>query len=125
VSVTYRSNWGLPKEGGGSPVTTNTVPPDQQPPTLSSFDIISSQTLRLIFNEELQLKSLSGGFALSNKTQIKTQHYQPPDTVMLSLVSPLKDAVSYTLSISDVEDLFGNILTKKDTTFTFYQPATA
>src|SRR5699024_3952314 len=57
--------------------------------------------------------------------QIKSHHYQPPDTVELPLASPLEDAASYSLSITGVEDIFGNMLTQKDTTFTFYQPTSA
>src|SRR5699024_4400338 len=124
-SAIYQSNWGLPKKGSGSPGTVNSVPADQQPPLLSSFKIIHKKLLQIVFSEVLEPASLDNAFSLSNNIQIKSHHYQPPDTVELPLASPLEDAASYSLSITGVEDIFGNMLTQKDTTFTFYQPTSA
>ncbi|MEL7835224.1 lamin tail domain-containing protein [Fodinibius sp. Rm-B-1B1-1] len=116
---TYQENWGdSPNPDGGTPGTANEIAPDYTPPELIDLNIISTQTLQLVFDERL---GQSGNYNITNNSTSINQ--TTADTVELSLGSALQDAQHYTLSIEGATDIFGNTITSIDTSFTFYNPS--
>ncbi|MCW9706026.1 lamin tail domain-containing protein [Fodinibius salsisoli] len=118
----YKANWASPVDSSGSPGMANTVAPDTQPPSVTSFSILDEHSLQIIFDEYLSSPSTNGLFSISGDIQIGNTQFQAPDTVLLSLSQPLENAELYTLTISDVQDLFGNAMAQRDTSFTYYKP---
>ncbi|WP_185958349.1 lamin tail domain-containing protein [Fodinibius sediminis] len=121
----YRANWGLPSDSTGSPGSKNTVSPDETPPSIEVLDLTDPQTLQLIFSEHLDSTSLANSFSFSGTPAIDDIQFLLPDTTQIKLSSPMQNAVSYTLTLSGIRDLFDNVLPQIDTTFTFYRSTVA
>ncbi|MGM0545514.1 MAG: lamin tail domain-containing protein [Bacteroidota bacterium] len=117
---TYKENWGdSPNPDGGTPGTVNEVSEDNTPPKLTGLNILSTQTLQVVFNERLDQ---SGNYGITNSS-ISSVDQTAADTIELSLGSDLQNAQEYTLSIEDAKDIFGNTIAPTDTSFTYYEPS--
>lgn len=116
----YHENWGnSPHPNGGTPGTANEVAEDNLPPTLTGLNILSNQTLQIFFDERL---GQAGNYSITNNS-ISSVDQTAADTVELSLESNLQDSQTFSLSINDTKDIFGNTITPIDTSFTFYNPS--
>lgn len=116
----YSENWGdSPNPNGGTPGQANEVAADNTPPKLTALTIVSPQTLTLAYNERL---NRPGSYSISNSS-INSVNQTAYDTVTLTLGASLQDAQTYTLSISNAEDIFGNTIAPTDTSFTYYNPS--
>jgi len=116
----YQENWGdSPNPDGGTPGMSNEVAEDNAPPKFTGLNILSTQTLQLIFNERLDQ---TGNYGITNNT-ISSIVQTAADTVELSLGSPLQNDQDYTLSIGNATDIFDNTIVSIDTSFTFYDPS--
>lgn len=122
-----RENWGdSPNVNGGTPGLENEIAQDVQAPQVSSFELIDAQTLRLVFNERLDQSSteLQANYSVSANS-ISAVAFLPPDTVIITLQSPLNSGESIELSIENVADVFGNAMqstTLEDTFFLISNP---
>ncbi|WP_372637068.1 lamin tail domain-containing protein [Fodinibius sp.] len=123
----YRENWGnSPSDRAGTPGKPNEVPADETGPVLTELTILSNTMIRLGFNERLDPSTASeaANYSLSGKS-IPSAAVTAPDSVELELDDPLQNAQSHTLAISNIEDIFANIMAAGDTTFTFYEISAA
>lgn len=125
LSAVYQANWGNGNISPGSPGFKNTVRPDTQAPALFSFQIGGPKTLEISFDEWIDATSLENSFSFAETHQITDTRFLPPDTVNIILSESLQNAASYTLEIAGVKDLFGNVLSNTDTTFTYYEVSPA
>src|SRR5699024_4918785 len=97
VSVTYPENWGhSPHPDGGTPGRPNQVAADDQPPEISGLTITDAQTVRISFTERVNSSSAgdSDNYMLTDAT-ISSAAAIAPDSVSLSLASPLENAQTY------------------------------
>lgn len=116
----YQENWGnSPNTNGGTPGVANEIAKDNTPPHLTGFNIRSTQTLQVVFNERLDQP---GNYSITNNS-ISSVTQTAADTVELSLGAGLQNAQDYTLSIGDTKDIFGNTISPTDTSFTYYEPS--
>lgn len=109
-----QSNWSASNSSnGGTPGDANSIfddSPDTTPPTISSFLVLSDQSLRIHFNETMDESSLNNA-TYSWSGGISTSGVNPAadlTSVMLDLDSPLQTGLAYTLTISGVADCPGN-----------------
>ncbi|GAA5523353.1 lamin tail domain-containing protein [Aliifodinibius salicampi] len=121
LSAVYQANWGSGDIGPGSPGYKNTVSPDTQAPALFSFHISGPKSFQLSFDEWIDATSLENSFSFAEPHQIADTRFLPPDTVNITLSESFQNAHSYTLEIDGIKDLFGNILSNSDTSFTYYE----
>ena len=127
VSGSYQSNWGDNPNGFGTPGSANDITPDTEAPTVEGLEIRSNTELALIFSEQLDRNSAEevGNYAISGSINVANAQFSSPDTVLVTLDSQLQNATTYTLGIEDITDLFGNIISAVDTSFTYYEVSTA
>lgn len=125
VPGTHHLNWQGAPNGFGSPGIDNNVYPDTLSPSLESFSVLNSKELLLTFSEQLAYSSAlhTSNYTLDGGPAISGISFSSPNRVFLTLNSPLQNAVNYTISLDNITDLFGNTITPRDTTFTFYQPS--
>ena len=120
------SNWTASEnKNGGTPATTNSVAkpnPDTQAPILQKFDVVDTQTLRLIFNEKLDsLSSLSASYKITsiNNSQNNSQNitltvlqiqYSPNsnNTIIIKLREIIAPKIIYALAVNGVADCSNN-----------------
>lgn len=107
---------------GGTPGKPNSVRGnaiDNSPPEIERIDIISTQELRMIFNDKLDsLNAVSGARIEVEGRQILARKLESPifKNLVLTLSSPLIAGVGYAVSISNLADCSGNILRKTELT---------
>ncbi|MDR8392211.1 lamin tail domain-containing protein [Aliifodinibius sp. S!AR15-10] len=123
VSSTYPENWGnSPSPSGGTPGRENKISGDTTPPSISDYEIIDSQTLWVIFNERIKIRSATNPDHFSlNGIPISSVKISEPDTAKLILDSRLNNASDYILKIHNVEDIFGNTIASDKIDFTYYE----
>lgn len=124
TASTIQENWDTsPNAGGGTPGLPNRVKPDNLPPFLAEFEIAGNRTLNLAFSERVEEGSAENiaNYSLSNGIGIAEAKAPGPDSVQLSLNAPLQNATHYQLTISGIEDVFGNTIAAVDTIFTYYE----
>ncbi|MFH5883138.1 lamin tail domain-containing protein [Halalkalibaculum sp. DA3122] len=123
TTAIYRSNWGdSPHPTGGTPGRPNTIPDDTMPPSVIEFNILEDQKLQLLFNERVDRRTAGAisRYSISGEIGFSGVQVSEPDTVLLLLDTPLKNASRYTLTISGVEDIFGNSQVSSNIDFTYY-----
>jgi len=123
ISGTYRANWDEAPIAPGSAGSPNNVAPDQSAPSLRKLKVISENRLLLIFSERITEQSAKqpANFTLNNNLTVSGSGFRVPDSVFLSLDSPMNNGTRYHLSILDISDIFGNTMSLSDTSFTFYR----
>lgn len=100
---------------------------DTVAPTLLSLHAEDDTTLRVHFDEAVSSATaedasrylLSPGGIVPVTAQIDSS---APAEVLLTLPSPLQSLTTYTLTVSNIEDLKGNNLASAQATFSYYQP---
>jgi hypothetical protein len=127
VSGIYQSNWGNTPDGFGTPGSSNNIEPDNKAPKIEQFDIKSNTELALIFSEQLDQNSAEdlSNYTSSNALSVTNTQLLAPDTVLLTLGNQLQNAATYTLGIANIADLFGNMISPVDTSFTYYEVSNA
>ncbi|MGM0589866.1 MAG: lamin tail domain-containing protein [Bacteroidota bacterium] len=119
---TLAANWAdSPNNLLGTPGLANEVEADQTAPQLTDFSYSSNTAIQLIFDEALDQTSVEtiSNYSFSPTRSISAVSFATPDTVTLTLNDPLQNGTSYTLSLTQIEDLFGNAATI-DTSFVYY-----
>src|SRR5699024_10439644 len=109
VSAIYKENWGTPASGDASPGKPNTIAADKTPPEFIGISIIDKTKLKLRFSEEITGQSATN---LSNYNIAPNRNIQlisaRADSVTLFLADPLVSEQEYTITISNMRDIFGN-----------------
>jgi len=122
VTAIYRENWGNAPNQNGTPGRANSIQSDETIPSLSDFAISNPQQLTLVFDERIARSSIPNvQTSISGNNTVHNLSLSPPDTLKLTLTSPLQNATNYKLSIENITDVFGNQLATTDTSFTYYQ----
>lgn len=121
-----QANFGEAPNDLGTPGEANEIAPDNVPPDLQSFSIVDAQKLEFVFTEKPKQTSAenTANYTISGDIDI-TAATLSSDTVRVSLSTSLQNNTAYTATINGINDLFGNTLTKRDTTFTYYEVAAA
>lgn len=115
IPAHYGENWGSPENQLHSAGQSNLVPDDQIPPKVTGITLPNNRSAKIHFSERIQN---AGSVSLIWSPR-------PPDyrstitdsTLHLQFTSPLTDARTYHLTLSEItaiSDLFGNAV--KDTT---------
>ena len=95
---------------------------DLMPPALSTLNVLDEQTITLLFDEPVLESSAinTGNFFINKDIGTPASATLPqPNQIDLTLAIPLRNNETYTLSINNITDLKGNLLTPFDTTFLF------
>lgn len=120
-----RSNFGL--RNHGTPGRRNSVLPDTMPPRMASFELSDPKLLVLVFSEPLHPKQArqTGNYSISGGIGIDRTQLGGADTVRLALSAPLQNNIRYTVTATNIGDLFGNAAMQWDSTFTYYRVSPA
>jgi hypothetical protein len=121
------ANFGDAPNGFGTPGQQNEIGDDETPPTIEAFSIRNNQLLEFVFSEEVEEQSAenTANYNLTGGVDISSSTLFGGDTVRVSLSGQLQNNTSYTATVDGVQDLFGNTLTNRDTTFTFFETSPA
>lgn len=119
------ANWGDSPQGAGTPGIVNQIPPDLRPPEFTDLQVIDEKTLRLLFSEELDEESAidAGNYSISPDPGIQFISASN-DTVTLSISPELESGQTYRITVSNLEDIFGNVLNTatREVTFVEFSP---
>ncbi|MBX2897507.1 MAG: lamin tail domain-containing protein [Cyclobacteriaceae bacterium] len=104
---------------------------DTEPPVLQQISVVSQNQLQVVFNEALELTSAQAinHYAASNGLGNPTSALLLPDekTVLLTFAQNFQNAVTTSLTVLNVMDRSGNVMTENTLPFTYYlfAPVTA
>ena len=108
---------------------TGKILKDDNPPTLESVEVISSNQLKLIFSESLDqaIASQLENYAVDHEIGNPESAVLDIDnlTVMLSFTKNFPDNMPSTLTISEITDLNGNRIETTTRSFAFHAPVQA
>ena len=111
------ANWTASNNAsGGTPGTQNSVfdtLPDTQAPDLLSANIISTTQILLTFSETMDSTSLANGiYTLDNGLSVTSVVISSFDfsTVLLTVIPSIDTAVTYTITVTNVTDCYGNAI---------------
>lgn len=98
---------------------------DDVPPELLSAEAISPTQVQVNFNEE-PVNFEIGDFTINNSITLTsaTPNAQNPSAVNLIVSPALENFQTYTLTVENIEDAEGNVLTSASTDFDFFQALT-
>ena len=114
---------------GGTPGVINSTfmnNPDITPPSIVGVELLSNDSLLVEFNEPIDLSSLPTAiFNLSPTVGI--QEVLPSATsqffVVVKMTTPLPQGVQFELSVSNLSDCSGNLITNSSAVFRTYEEA--
>lgn len=107
----------------GPPVVDNTAP------AISSVTVLSATQLDVLFDEPVELTTAEteSNYTVSNaigNPSIAARDGSNPALVHLTFASSFTSAVTYTLTVVNVQDIPGNAITSTNTTFQYFPLAT-
>ncbi|MFY0684022.1 MAG: lamin tail domain-containing protein [Balneola sp.] len=127
VSSTIQANWGdSPNALGGTPGMQNEVAPDTQPPQIENFSVTNNVSVLISYDEPLdsvQAKNIAN-YSITPSIAVTSVDFNDTE-VTLSLGSSLQTEVNYEITISNQEDIFGNILDPQSINVQFINYTTA
>jgi hypothetical protein len=126
-AVTFQSNFGDAPNGFGSPGRANEIGEDKAAPKLTDFSILSKKSLEFVFSEPLEniTAANNDNYTISGGIGIRSASIFGDDTVRIALAEPLQNNTEYTASVNGIADMFGNTLSRRDTTFTYFEVSQA
>jgi hypothetical protein len=117
---------------GGTPGTVNSVystAADIISPSIASLSIIDSTHITLCYSEAVDASQIAvaGNYNISGGIGVPLSAIANSGLtcVDLTLATPMTASVTYTLSISNISDCSGNVLSPAATSFTYTVPAVA
>lgn len=115
------NNWGESlDEGLGTPGEDNTVSPDDGP-ALVSAAFIDAETVLVSFSGSLDTDAIStGNFDINRSPSIDDLTFINSTQAELSLDEEMNSGQSYTITVTDIPDIFGNELDEDQASFTYY-----
>ena len=138
VSGIFKENWGdSPSPLSGTPGIANDILPDTELPDIESFELINDSTLQVVFTERINRESAEAltnyqvSIILTNNMPIPVPQnvtYAEPDSIILSVSPPFGRDVggeSFSIFISDQQDIFGNTSPFLQFSFTLKKVETA
>ncbi|MDZ7721176.1 MAG: lamin tail domain-containing protein [Balneolaceae bacterium] len=110
----------------GTPGEENSVDVDTDGPQLLSADFINQESIRVSFSGALNRSEISrGNFDLSGGISIDEVTFTSSTEAVLFLDESLNSGQTYTVSVNDIPDIFGNELEQASVSFTYYLIETA
>ena len=96
----------------------NMAGPDVYPPVVTSVSVENATTLKVIFNEALDAGTAQNGanYVIAGQTMTATL---AGNIVTLTAAPGLTEGLTYTMNISNVADVVGNVMLPYSTDFTF------
>jgi hypothetical protein len=127
VSANDINNWGESEaELLGTPGQANSIGPLDEGPQLTDASIISADTLSVKFSGALDQDAIgTGNFSLSGGLSVDEVEFVNSVNLRLILSSSMSSGTTYTLTVSNIPDIFGNVLGEADASFTYYEFETA
>lgn len=123
VSGVFQANWGdSPSSNLGTPGLINEIEADEDAPFVLSTTIIGNQTIRLIFSESPTLESATNqdNYEVNPVVQI-TGIRANLDSVFINVQNPFTDGQLYEITVSGIEDIFGNTLIEQVNSVTYFE----
>lgn len=101
-------------------------PPDLTPPTALSVTPIAANQLQVLFSEAVSLATAqnTANYSLSGlgNPAAAVRDGGNPALVTLTLPSAMTDLQAYTLTVQNVQDLAGNVMSTQNLNFTYFAP---
>lgn len=115
------NNWGESlDEDLGTPGENNTVSPDDGP-ALVSAAFVDAETVLVTFSGSLDTGAIStGNFDINRSPSIDDLTFINSTQAELSLDEEMNSGQSYTITVTDIPDIFGNELDEDQASFTYY-----
>lgn len=129
TSAIFRENWeDSPNILGGTAGKENEVLKDISHPVITNTSIVSNDTIKIFFNETLDISNAESQVNYSGSPSISISSITANgNNVTLVLSSVLQDGITYEITVRNQQDVFGN--TQPDTTFSIryveFSPSTA
>ncbi|MCC5942172.1 MAG: lamin tail domain-containing protein [Balneolaceae bacterium] len=116
------NNWGESlAELFGTPGEVNTVEPDDKLPELIRAGFVSADTVSVEFSGSLDLDQIStGNFEISSSLNIAAVEFIDPFNALLVLSGSMNSGTTYTVTASNIPDIFGNVLSSAQAQFSYY-----
>ncbi|MCC5908194.1 MAG: lamin tail domain-containing protein [Balneolaceae bacterium] len=123
ISANDINNWGESEaELLGTPGEPNSIGPLEEGPQLTDATIISADTLSVTFSGALDQDAITtGNFSLSGGLSVDEIEFVNSVNLRLQLSNSMSSGTNYTLTVSDIPDIFGNVLAEANTSFTYYE----
>ena len=119
------TNWQTSANAGGNPGQATVG--DATPPDLLSASATSQTTVQLQFNENVDPATAgnAANYSIDNGITVSAAQRNAGDFSLVDLtVSALSGSINYTVTVTNVEDLFGNAIVSDNASFS-YIPANA
>lgn len=115
-----KANWGNSPNGIGTPGLPNEIEADINPPFFNSLSVINSETLELIFDEELDPITANepSHYAISPAVGIQLIS-AIADTVLIYLTEDLQSLQTYRITANGLKDIFGNAMNTQTRELTY------
>ncbi|WP_234567180.1 lamin tail domain-containing protein [Rhodohalobacter sp. 614A] len=116
-----QNNWGESlAELLGTPGEDNTVSPDDGPVFVSAT-FINAEMVLVTFTGSLDTDAIStGNFDINRGRSITGVNFINSTQAELSLDDEMSSGQTYTITVTDIPDIFGNELDESQATFTYY-----
>lgn len=137
LASTFQANWGDSPNAIGTPGKENEVEIDVTPPDIESFEFLNDSTLQIVFTEEIKqipaetITNYQLGALLINdfgSPVIFSITFLRPDSVVVLFSPPFRgdnNGESFGFTVSNQEDVFGNVAEQLDFSFEFREFASA
>lgn len=114
------TNWQTSANAGGNPGQATVG--DATPPDLLSASATSQTTVQLQFNENVDQTTAgnTANYSIDNGITVSTAQRNAGDFSRVDLtVSALSGSINYTVTVTHVEDLFGNAIVSDNASFSY------
>ena len=121
------NNWGESLDVlKGTPGEENSVDINTDGPQLLGAEFINQESIRVLFSGALDRTEISkGNFDISGGISINELTFTSSTEAVLFLSEPMNSGQTYTVTVNDISDIFGNELDEVSVSFTFYLIETA
>jgi hypothetical protein len=116
------NNWGESEaERRGTPGEPNSIGPDQDGPRLLNTGFIDGETVLVTFSGSLDLNAIgTSNFSLNRGLSIIHVEFINSVTAKLTMNEAMTSGRAYTVTVTNIRDIFGNVLGQDTSAFTYY-----
>ena len=105
----------------GTPGSANSVDVDQEAPELLGADFVDERTVLVEITGAVDRdRTTRSNFSINNGRSVSSIDYTPEGFVLLNLDGAMVSGREYTVSVSDLRDIFDNVLSSAQSRFTYY-----
>ncbi|MDR9417005.1 MAG: lamin tail domain-containing protein [Gracilimonas sp.] len=122
ASSIYRENWtDSPAEEGSTPGRQNQVQPDETPPDVLQASYSSADSIRITFSERVDstLAHDLNSYSISPSVSIREVAGYSGSALYLILNTDLADGTTYTVTVENQQDIFGNMMNSGEASFDY------